>query len=102
MIGNDFGEHWCATSVWSVGTSGSPVTCPALSTHVSSGSTLLRNNALVPTMAKSSWHALITALRASSALSFESMKSTSTLRPASLPLVPLMYLPKACTPSTIG
>src|SRR6266540_2875844 len=42
----------------------------------------------------------MTALRASSALRCESMKSTSTLRPASLPW-PLMYFAKACTPLTM-
>src|SRR5262249_7153198 len=83
-----------------VGTSGMPMAWPALSTHCSNGPTSLRNNALVPTMAKSCWHARMTALRASSALSFESMKSTSTLRPASLPC-PFWYLANARTPLTM-
>ena len=61
---------------------------------------MLRNRAVVPTIAKSSWHALTTALRASSALRRESMKSTWTLRPASLPW-PFWYFAKACTPLTI-
>src|SRR4029450_10954527 len=41
----------------------------------------------------------MTALRASSALRCESMKSTCTLRPASLPW-PFWYLANACTPLT--
>jgi len=58
------------------------------------------NSAVVPTMAKSSWHARTNALRASSALSFESMKSTWTLRPPATPPWALTNLAKALTPST--
>src|SRR5438552_387785 len=59
----------------------------------------LRNNAVVPTMAKSSWQARINAFRASSALRCESMKSTCTLRPARPPR-PLMNFANALTPLT--
>src|SRR3954453_17193214 len=48
-------------------------------------STLLRKSASPPTIAKSFAHALMTALRVSFGLSFESMKSTTRLRPATPP-----------------
>jgi hypothetical protein len=57
------------------------------------------NSAVVPTMAKSCWHACTRAFRASSELSFESMKSTWTLRPARPPLS-LTNLANARTPFT--
>ena len=58
---------------------------PALSAQFTMSSTLVRNSAEVPTSAKSCRHAVMTPLRASLALSFESKKSTTTLRPASPP-----------------
>ncbi len=96
---NDVGEHCCATSVVTTAMSGRPVAAPAWSTHASMSSTLFRNTAEVPTIAKSSAHALMVTLRASSALSFESRKSTTTLRPASPPFA-LTYLAQPFTPST--
>ena len=98
MIGNDTGDACCTALVASSGMSGIPVLVPLRSLQPTMSSTLFRNSALVPTRAKSSAHALMIALRVSSALSFESMKSTTTLRPASPPL-PLMYLPKPMTAS---
>src|SRR6478752_3693523 len=65
------GEHCCTTSVETTARSGIPVAAPAL----------------------------FTALRASSPLSLESMKSTATLRPARPPLA-LVYLAQPFTPST--
>ena len=100
MTGNEIGEHWCWISVCSTGTSGSPVALPAWSTQLVIGSMLFMNSAVVPTMAKSSWHARTSALRASSALSFESMKSTWTLRPPARPPLALTNLANALTPST--
>ncbi len=94
------GEHWCAISVCSTGTSGRPVAFPAWSTQLVIGSMLFMNSAVVPTMAKSSWHARTSALRASSALNFESMKSTCTLRPPATPPLALTNLANALTPST--
>ena len=78
---------------------GCRVAAPAPSTHPSMSSTLLRKIADVPTSAKSSEHALITALRDSSAVSFESMKSTTTFRPASPPWA-LVYFAQPFTPLT--
>ena len=65
--------------------SGIPTGWPCAFGQVSRSATLLRKSASVPTSAKSSLHALMTALRASFALSLESMKSTTTLRPAMPP-----------------
>ena len=47
---------------------------------------LSRNSAVVPTVASESPHAVVIALRASSAVSFESAARTTTLRQASPPL----------------
>ncbi len=94
ITGNEIGEHWCAISVCSTGTSGSPVALPAWSTQLVIGSMLFMNNAVVPTMAKSSWHARTSALRASSALRCESMKSTWTLRPPASPPLAFTNLAK--------
>src|SRR6185436_3125026 len=93
------GEHCCATSVATTAMSGIPVAAPVLSTHASTSSTLLRKIADVPTIAKSSAHALMTALRDSSALRCESRKSTTTLRPASPPCA-FVYFAHPRTPST--
>src|SRR6266545_1601460 len=78
-----------------------PVGAPDLSSQATMSSTLLRNSAAVPTMAKSRLHAVITAFRASVLLRWESMKSTTTLRPArhvffGLQLL-LMYFAKPLT-----
>ena len=72
MIGNDTGEFCCGSQMVTTGTSGRPVFAPALSGHATMSSTLLRNSAPVPTIAKSFWHALMIALRVSSPLSLES------------------------------
>ena len=85
VMGNDTGESCCASHSVTTGTSGSPVSAPALSGHATRSSTLFMNSAPVPTIAKSFWHALMIVLRVSSPLSFESMKSTTTLRPARPP-----------------
>ena len=98
MIGNDTGDFCCEMSVVSSGMSGRPVGWPLMSLQASMSSTLFRNSAVVPTIAKSFWHAWMIALRVSSALSLESMKSTTTLRFARPPFE-LMYLPKPCTAS---
>ena len=96
---NVVGEHCCTTSVVTTATSGSPVAAPALSTHASMSSTLFTKSADVPTTAKSSEHALMKALRESSADRCESMKSTTTLRLASPPCL-LTYFAQPSTPST--
>ena len=88
------GAHWCATSVLKSEMSGIPVAAPALSTHETASSMLFMKSAEVPTIAKSSLHALMIAFRASSALRCESMKSTTSLRPARPPFE-LMYFAKA-------
>src|SRR6266511_4307077 len=82
LIECDTAEHWCTGSVVTNGKSGMPSASPALFTQPVMSSTLLTNSALVPTMAKSSPHALMIALRVSLALSFESIWSTTTLRQA--------------------
>ena len=67
------------------GRSGMPVTAPVESLHPVMSSMFDKKTADVPTIAKSFWQALMIAFRVSSPLSFESMKSTTTLRPASPP-----------------
>ncbi len=79
--------------------SGMPIAWPAWFTQPSMSSTRFRKMAEVPTRAKSCEHALMTALTDSSWLSFESMKSTTTLRPASPPWA-LVYFAQPFTPST--
>src|SRR6476620_10402008 len=97
------GEHDSGTPVTIAATSGKPVVAPALSTQFTASSTFGRNNAEVPTSARSCPHAVMTPLRASLALSFESMKSTTTFRPATPPPPAelLRYLAPALTPSTM-
>ena len=85
MIGYVTGEHWCAISITRAATSGSPVAAPCWSWHSTMSSTLLRKSTSVPTMAKSSEHAWMIAVRASSGLKWESMTSTTSLRPAKPP-----------------
>ncbi len=80
--------------------SGSPVFAPVESGQLVSSSTVCNSSAPVPTSAKSSAQALMIALRASLALSLESMKSTCTLRPA-IPPFALTYFPQPLTPSTM-
>ena len=99
-IGNAFAAHASATLVTSAAMSGSPVAAPLASLHCTSSSTVCSSSAPVPTSAKSSWQALMIALRASLALSLESMKSTWTLRPAMPPLA-FTYLAQPFTPSTM-
>ncbi len=65
--------------------SGMPIAAPAEFLHATMSSTLLRNSASPPTMAKSSAHALMMALRVSFGFNFESTKSIATLRPAMPP-----------------
>jgi hypothetical protein len=97
------GAHDSGTPVTMAATSGRPVVAPAWSLQLTMSSTLLRNSAEVPTSAKSFSHAVMAPLRASLGLSFESRKSTTTLRPATPPppAVLLRYLAPARTPSTI-
>ncbi len=61
---------------------------------------LVMNAAAVPTSAKSSAHAVMIALRVVAGLSFESMKSTFSLRPATPPLA-FTDFTAALTPSTV-
>ena len=99
LIGYDSGLHCWTTSVVTTGRSGSPVMAPAWSLQACMFATLLRNRAEVPTSAKSWVQALMTAFCASLSESFESMKSTTSLRPA-MPPCALMYLAKPWTPAT--
>ena len=99
-IGNAFGAQPSPTFVTSAATSGRPVAAPALSAQLVSSWNVCSSSAPVPTSAKSSEHALMIALRASFALSFESMKSTWILRPPMPPLA-LAYFPYPFTPSTM-
>ncbi len=58
---------------------------PVASLQPTRSSTLLMNSDSPPTVAKSSWHAWMIALRVSVGLSFVSWKSITTLRPATPP-----------------
>src|SRR3954451_5263294 len=99
-IGNTFGAHAWAVFVTRAAVSGIPTALPVESGQLTSSSGVCSSSAPVPTSAKSSEHALMMALRASLAFSFESRKSTCTLRPA-MPPVALTYLPHPWTPSTM-
>ena len=81
------GEHDWVVSSAVPGMSGMPIAFPALSLHATMSSTLFRNSASPPTMAKSSAHALMMALRVSLGLNLESMKSMTTFRPAIPPFL---------------
>ena len=85
MTGKVTGEHDSGTPVTIAASRAGRWSAPAWSSQFTVSSTFGRNSAEVPTIAKSCWHAVITPLRASLALSFESMKSTTTLRPATPP-----------------
>ncbi len=78
---NDTGEHCCASSVLTIGRSGSPVAAPAWSLQAIMSSTFWRKSAAVPTIAKSWEHAVMIAFRASLLLRCESMKSCRWRRP---------------------
>ena len=83
-------------------TSGRPTAAPAWSLQDVMSSAVERNNAAVPTSARSCEQAVMTELRARFAFNFESMKSTTSLRPAipPPPALLLMYFAAPCTPST--
>ena len=102
FTGKETGEHDSATPVTTAPMSGRPVAAPAWSVQLIWSSTVGRNSAAVPTIAKSFWHAVITPSRAALPLSFESMKSTTSLRPAMPPPPSLLfrYLAADRTPST--
>ena len=91
LIENVCDEQPCCSDVATNGTSGMPVACPAASTQLVMSETLLRKMAAVPIIAKSWLQALMTALRVSVGFRWESMKSTTTLRPAR-PLPPALLL----------
>ena len=80
--------------------SGMPVAFPAESLQLVMSAGVDRSSVPVPTSAKSSEHALMRALRVSFGFSFESMKSTLTLRPPIPPLA-FTYLPHPWTPLTM-
>ena len=65
--------------------SGIPIGFPAMSLQATMSSTLLTKSASPPTIAKSLAQAVMMALRVSFGLSFESMKSMTSLRPAMPP-----------------
>ena len=67
-----------AAYVWSTARSGIPTGCAVLSLHCSAAVMSSRNSAVVPTIASEFPHAVVTALRASSAVNFESAVFTTT------------------------
>ncbi len=101
MTGYETDEH-PMTAPEIAGTSGIPVAAPAWSVQLTMSSTVLSPVVLVPTMARSCPHAVMVPLRAAFAFSFESMKSTTSLRPARPPPPALLFRNFAAplTPST--
>ena len=100
ITGNDTGAHASGVPSTMAPMSGRPVAAPALSLHPVRSSRPVNSAVAVPTMARSSPHAVMIALRVSLGLRCESMKSTSSLRPATPPLAFTNFAP-ACAPSTM-
>ena len=71
--------------------SGRPVGIPARSAHSTASVTLVMKMLDVPTSARSWLHTVIKALREALALSFESMKSTWSCRPAMPPSALIIF-----------